>query len=351
MNKTIPLFIGLLVLLLTPARLTASELQLLKVQSGYGLELPGMGTTVTYLAETVNSINASSLQLKVYAPNKLVAPFEILDVVSSRKIQAGFATAGFWAGKIPSSPLFSSVPFGPEAGEYIAWLYYGNGLKLYQQMYDQAGYNVKVLPCGVVVPETSGWFARRIESVEDLKGLKMRFFGLGGKVMSRLGVAVSVMPAGDLFSALEKGAIDATEFSTPAIDQRLGFHKVVKYNYFPGWHQQATILEFLVNGDVWRDLGRERQAILKAGCRSAITMSIAEGEYLQGAAMEKNRDKYQVKTQRWSSEMLAAFEREWEGVVQEESEKDAFFAMAYNDMKTFRQQYLLWKTHGFLPRD
>ncbi|MEM6945936.1 MAG: hypothetical protein AAF565_19505, partial [Pseudomonadota bacterium] len=130
-------------------------------------------------------MSGGTLRMKVYEPGKLVAPFEILDAVSSGKINSGYTTAGYWAGKIPAAPLFSAVPFGPEAGEYMAWLYYGNGLTLYQEMYDQAGYNVKVIPCAVIAPETSGWFAKEIAGVEDLEGLKMRFFGLGGKVMQK----------------------------------------------------------------------------------------------------------------------------------------------------------------------
>ena len=136
--------------------------------------------------------------------------------------------------QFPAAPLFSAVPFGPEAGEYMAWIYFENGLDLYQEMYDQAGFNVKVFPCTIIAPETSGWFAEEITSAEQLDGLKMRFFGLGGKVMQKLGVATTLLPGGDIFPALEQGAIDATEFSMPAIDQRLGFDKLVKYNYLPG---------------------------------------------------------------------------------------------------------------------
>ena len=150
--------------------------------------------------------------MKACELGNLVAPVEILDVVSSGKIKSGFATAGHWAGKIPSASLFSTVPFGTDASEYMAWLYCGNGVTPYQEMHDKAGYNVKVLPCTIIAPETSGWFAEEITSAEQLVGLKMRFFGLGGKVMQKLGVATSLLPGGEIFPALEKGAIEATEF-------------------------------------------------------------------------------------------------------------------------------------------
>jgi TRAP-type mannitol/chloroaromatic compound transport system substrate-binding protein len=139
------------------------------------------------MEERIETLSGGSLKMKVYEPGKLIAPFEILDAVSAGKVNAGYTTAGYWSGKIPAANLFTAVPFGPEAGEYLAWFYYGNGLKLYQEMYDQAGYNVKVIPCSVIAPETSGWFLKEMTSPKDFDGLRMRFFGLGGKVMQKMG--------------------------------------------------------------------------------------------------------------------------------------------------------------------
>jgi TRAP-type mannitol/chloroaromatic compound transport system substrate-binding protein len=145
-----------------------------------------------YIASRLEKASNGQFKIKLYEPGKLVAPFEILDAVSTGKIDAGYASAGFWVGKMPVSPLFSSFPFGPEAGEYPAWMFAGNAMKLYQEMYDRAGYNVKVLICTVLPPETSGWFARPIQSPQNLKGLKIRFFGLGGRVMEKLGASISL---------------------------------------------------------------------------------------------------------------------------------------------------------------
>lgn len=262
----------------------------------------------------------------------------------------GYTTAGYWAGKIPAAPLFSAVPFGPEAGEYMAWLYYGNGLSLYQEMYDQAGYNVKVLPCAIIAPETSGWFAKEINSPEDLNGLKMRFFGLGGKVMQKLGVATSLLPGGEIFPALEKGAIDATEFSMPAIDARLGFHKLVKFNYFPGWHQQATVFELLINKDVWAAASDQHKAILENACKASMADSFAEGEAIQHAALIDNVDNNGVQMKTWNDEMLATFRSTWDEVAKEEAANDAFFAKVHGDMTQFRDGYKIWKENAFLPR-
>ena len=332
-----------------PVALAADKL-LLKTPIAFSTALPGLGSPIPRVADQLKAMSDGTLQMKVYEPGKLVPPFEILESVSSGKINSGYTTAGYWAGKIPASPLFSAVPFGPEAGEYMAWLYYGNGLALYQEMYDQAGFNVHVLPCAVIAPETSGWFAKEINAPEDLQGLKMRFFGLGGKVMQKLGVATSLLPGGEIFPALEKGAIDATEFSMPAIDARLGFHKLVKYNYFPGWHQQATVFELLINKDVWNEMSDQHKAIAENACKASMADSFAEGEAIQHDTLIDNVENNGVIIKQWSPEMLELFSTTWDEVAAEEAANDAFFAKVLEDMKGFRDGYELWKTNAFLPR-
>ncbi|WP_439118657.1 TRAP transporter substrate-binding protein [Marivita sp.] len=335
--------------LTAPAAHAADKL-LLKTPIAFSTALPGLGTPIPRVADQLDLMSGGTLKMKVYEPGKLVDPFEILDAVSTGKINSGYTTAGYWAGKIPASPLFSAVPFGPEAGEYMAWLYYGNGMSLYQEMYDQAGYNVHVLPCAIIAPETSGWFAKEINTPADLEGLKMRFFGLGGKVMQKLGVATSLLPGGEIFPALEKGAIDATEFSMPAIDARLGFHKLVKYNYFPGWHQQATVFELMINKDVWNEATEQHQAIITNACKASMADSFAEGEALQFNAMIDNVENNGVEIKQWSDEMLATFEATWDAVAEEEAANNEFFAKVLADLNDFRDGYSLWKENAFLPR-
>lgn len=342
--------VAALTVMLSASPVYAAKKVLLKVPVAFATNLPGLGKPILDAADYVKGVSGGNVQMKVYEPNKLVAPFEILESVSSGKVNAGYATAGYWAGKIPASPLFSAVPFGPEAGEYMAWLYYGNGMSLYQEMYDQAGYNVKVTPCAIIAPETSGWFSKEINSADDLKGLKMRFFGLGGKVMQKLGVSTSLLPGGEIFAALEKKAIDATEFSLPSVDKRLGFHKIVKYNYFPGWHQQATVFELLINKDTWKSMSEEQQDAVNVACKANMANSYAEGEYGQFEAMKENVEKNGVTIKKWSPEMLDLFKSTWTEVATEEAGKDAFFKKVYDDLSTFRANYELWKQNAFLPR-
>lgn len=349
MKKTLT-SVAIAATMLTAPIAEAADKLLLKTPIAFSTSLPGLGSPIPRVAEQLKLMSGGTLKMKVYEPGKLVPPFEILDAVSSGKINSGYTTAGYWAGKIPAAPLFSAVPFGPEAGEYMAWLYYGNGMTLYQEMYDQAGFNVKVLPCAIIAPETSGWFAKEINQPSDLDGLKMRFFGLGGKVMQRLGVATSLLPGGEIFPALEKGAIDATEFSMPAIDARLGFHKLVKYNYFPGWHQQATVFELLVNKDVWNEASEQHKAIIENACKASVTDSFAEGEAIQHAALIDNVENNGVEIKKWNDEMLATFRENWDAVAKEEAANDAFFAKVLADMTEFREGYAIWKQNAFLPR-
>jgi TRAP-type mannitol/chloroaromatic compound transport system substrate-binding protein len=323
---------------------------LLKVPVCFPTVLPGMGSTMPWVADRIETASNGTLKMQVYEPGKLVAPFEILDSVSTGKINAGYSTAGYWTGKIPAAPLFSAVPFGPEAGEYLAWLFHGDGMKLYQEMYDQAGYNVKVLVCGIIAPETSGWFTKEINSPDDLKGLKMRFFGLGGKVMENLGVSTSLLPGGEIFPALEKKAIDATEFSMPAIDKRLGFYKIAKYNYFPGWHQQATVFELLINKDTWNSMSDHQKMVLEMVTKAATLDAFAYTEAIQAAAMKENIEKHGVTNKYWSPKMLNTFKTAWTQVAKEQSANNAFFKKVWDDLSAFRDEYKLWQTYGFLPR-
>lgn len=334
---------------LSATSLVAAEKKvLLKVPTTFSTNLIGLGTPLPAFKKGLESIS-STLKVKIYEPKKLVAPFEILDAVSSGKVNAGWSTAGYWKGKMPAAAIFSSVPFGPEAPEFFSWLYQGNGLKLYQKMYDDAKYNVHVLPCSISSPETAGWYQKEINSPEDLKGLKMRFFGLGGEVMSKLGASISLLPGGEIFSALEKGVIDASEFSMPVVDQLLGFYKIAKFNYFPGWHQQATVFELLINNKTWDKMSNMQRSAIEMTCKANMTDSLAESEAVQGVVIKENIEKRGVIVKKWSPEMLAAFKGAW-GEALVDLKKDTTFNAVWSDLEEFRADYAYWNNLAFLPR-
>ena len=322
---------------------------LLKVPTAFSTSLPVLGSTILHLKKQVEKASGGSLRMKIYEPGKLLPPFEILDGVSTGKVNAGYAISGYWQGKIPAAAIFSSLPFGPQAPEFLAWLKFGGGMELYQQMYTKYGYNVKVLACGVNPPESSGWFTKPIRSVKDLKGLKIRFYGLGAEVMRKLGASPSLIPGGEIFPALEKKAIDATEYSMPVVDEKLGFYKVAKYNYFPGWHQQSTIFELLINKTFWEKMDKAHRALMEMACNDAITYSMAHGEAAQYKVMERFTKKYGVKIKKWPPKMIASFKKAWKEVARELSAKDPFFKKVYTHLEQFREGYKIWQNHAFLP--
>ena len=227
---------------------------------------------------------------------------------------------------------------------------YDDGHELFQRMYDENGYNVQVIPCGIIAPETSGWFKNEINSLADLEGLNMRFFGLGAEVMQRLGVSTSLLAGGDIFPALERGAIDATEFSMPRIDARLGFYNIAKFNYFPGWHQPATMFALLINKDRWDDLDEIAQNQIEIACMANITDNFAEGEATNFDAMKDNVENNGVTIKQWSPDMLAAFENSWNEVAAELASEDEFFAEVWADLQEFREGYQVWNNNIYLPR-
>ena len=252
---------------------------------------------------------------------------------------------GFWAGKVPALQFFAAVPFGARAGETLAWMYYGGGLELMQEIY--ARHNIYSMPCLVSAPEGSGWFRYEVTSVEELKGLKMRFFGLGAKVMEKFGVSTQLIAPGDIFPALELGTIDAAELSVPAVDLELGFYEVAKHYYFPGWHQPTTLGELMINLDDWNSISPTQQAIIETVCKAQITRSLAESEAIQFKALQELESKGVI-LHRWSPEVLAAFEAAWEEVVVEEAAKDADFARVWDSLQKFREGYKVWGDLGYL---
>ena len=167
-----------------------------------------------------------------------------------------------------------------EPWEYASWWFEGEGATLAAELYHKQ--NIHPLLCSTIGPETAGWYRKPINSLDDMKGLKIRFSGLGGMVLNRIGASATLMAGGEIFAALEKGTLDATEYSMPAIDEILGFYKIAKYNLFPGWHQPSTSTHLLINLDKWKALSKSDQALFEMACTAATMRAITTGEALQG---------------------------------------------------------------------
>lgn len=323
---------------------------LLKTPACFPLGLPGVNTSLKWVAENIEQMSGNTLKMKLYEPGKLIAPLQVLGAVSKGAVNSGYSISGYWEGMIPGSSIFSSIPFGPEAPEFLAWMYSGNGRKLYQKMYDDAGFDVHVIPLGLFCPESAGWFVKPVNTSEDLKGLNIRFYGLGGKVLQKVGASVSLIPGGELFPSLEKGVIDATEFSMPAIDLMMGFHKIAKYNYFPGWHQQATFFELLINKETWNQMSPRQQNLLEMMCKAATLNTLAYTESIQAQAMMAAQQKHGVSIEYLSEDILSALQKSWDEVASELASDSPMFKEAWQDLSAFRKNYDIWGKHGFLSR-
>ncbi len=316
-----------------------------KMQSTFGSKLSVIGETAPRFSRNIKRISGGTLEIKFYEPGALIPSLEGFDAVKKGSVDAVWGTAGYHVGKIPALSWFTAVPFGPAPDEMMAWLYKGGGDKIYDRIYAKHG--LKGLHCGMIAPEASGWFRKEIKSVADLKGLKMRFFGLGALVMQKMGVSTQLLSAADIYPALERGVIDATEFSMPSIDRDLGFYQIAKHYYFPGWHQQASVLELLMNKAKWDKLSDQHQAMIEITCGDSVRNMIALAEFKQPAALDFLRKKG-VTIHQWPPEFLATLKKAWGEVVKEKSAEDPLFKEVAEHYTAFRKQYALWKEYGYL---
>lgn len=310
-----------------------------KMGSAYASTLPQLGTLAKKLDRDIWRVSNGMLEIKFYEPGALVPPLEMFDAVRAGAIDAAFSSPGFWGNKVPALQLFAAIPFGPSAKEFLAWIYFGGGQELFNEIYHKNG--IHSLFCGLIAPEASGWFRKRIRTVDDLKGLKMRFFGLGAKVVKKLGVIPSRLTAGDIFVAFESGDIDAAEFSMPAIDMKLGLHRMVKNYYFPGWHQPSTLFELMVNLKKWESLTASAKAQVEAVCGDNIRYGLAEGEAAQFQAL-KTLQAQGVTIHRWPGEILDALKSAWNEVAKEEAKADKDFSRVWKSLVAFRKDYTIW---------
>jgi TRAP-type mannitol/chloroaromatic compound transport system substrate-binding protein len=301
----------------------------------YGTHLPGLGQPAASLAKLIKEHSGGSLVLELKQPGDGTEPQEILDKVSQGAVDAGFATGSFWAAKLPAASLFSGFPFGPDAKTYLDWFDDGNGLKIYQEMYDHAALKVHVMPCAFGGAEAGGWFAKEIKSKRDLEGLRMRIFGLGARVMSRLGVTTMLVPGGRLPDAFARKEIDAAELYTPAVDQQQGLKDKVKLIYMPGWHQAETVMELIVNQDRWKALNKEQRSVIEKACAETLRSTLADSALNQAEALT-NLAREGVRVETWPDEVLTAFRETWAEIAKEEGNRDYFFKTVLEDIDRFR---------------
>jgi TRAP-type mannitol/chloroaromatic compound transport system substrate-binding protein len=334
---------GMLVGLATEA--SAADRVKWKMQSAFPSKLSVVGESAARYEDVIDELSGGTMKIKFFEPGALIPPFECFDAVSKGSLESCMTTAGYHTGKIPALAWFTAVPFGPEVGEYLAWLEYGGGDEIYNRI--MAEHGLRAHHCAAIAPETSGWFREEITSLDQIKGLKMRFFGLGALVMGKLGASTQLLAAADIYPALERGVIDATEFSMPSIDLSLGFYQIAKFNYFPGWHQQASIGEFLMNPAAHDALNTQQKAWIKYGCSEEIRWTFSRGEAIQFKAMKELQAKG-VNLKRWPDSFIQTFREKWDEVVVEQSAKDPLFKEVADNYYAFDKNYQIWVSNAYL---
>lgn len=307
---------------------------------------PQIGTMAQTLADKLATASDGRIELRLHEPNSLAPNAALFEKLAEGAIDAVWASPSFVAGRGSSFWFFSSLPFGPPAGEYLAWIAYGGGQELMDANY--ARFNIKPLVCTVLPPESGGWFRREIIGVADFKGLRMRFMGIGARVMQKLGVETVALSGGDTFFALQSGAIDAAEFSLPVVDLRFGLDKAAGHYYFPGWHQQSSLVLLLVNLKVWDALSDAQRGLIQSVCGDNVRESLAEGEVQQINALQEIRGRG-VAVHSLPPPVLAALKTAWLQVAKEESAASPDFARIWESYHGFRKTYAEWRSLGYLP--
>ncbi len=326
-----------------PATSRKRRVAVLEVASAWPTSLIHLGALAKRFEADVFRISAGAVEAAVLEPGAKVPEGGLFDGVATGRVDAAFSSPVLWESKSTTFALFGAVPFGPMADEYLAWFYFGGGKKLYEDFYHRHG--VHGVICGMVAPEASGWFRREVRTLDDLKGLKMRAVGLGARVLRKLGVETLPLTSGDIFLALESGAIDAAEFSMPSIDAKLGFQDMAKHYYFPGWHQPSTMIELTVNLERWKELTPMEQAQIETVCGDNVRFGLAEGEAAQFPVLKELLAKG-VRIHRWPGPIMEALETAWKEIVAKEVAKNPDFQKVWKSLKTFREDYAIWNELG-----
>ena len=304
-----------------------------KMVTTWPKNFPGLGSGPENFARFVNEMSDGRLTVHVYGAGEIVPAFEVFDAVSQGVVDAGHGAAYYWKGKIPAAVFFTAVPFGMNAQELNGWLHYGGGLELWREAYAPA--NVIPLAGGNSGVQMAGWFNKEINTVDDLKGLKMRIPGLAGEVFAAAGGTAVRIPGGELYTSLQTGVIDALEWVGPYNDLAFGFHEVAKYYYYPGWHEPGSMLELIVNRQSFEALPADLQAIVTYAARAANQDMLDEFTARNNAALQELVEVHGVQLRRLPDEVLLALWRGSEEVMQQLVASDPMAAKVYASFKSF----------------
>ncbi|WP_297531545.1 TRAP transporter substrate-binding protein [Thalassolituus sp.] len=307
-----------------------------KLVTSWPKNFPGLGTAPERFAEQVEQLSGGRLTIKVYGAGELVPALQVFDAVSQGTAEMGHSGAYYWKGKASAAQFFTSVPFGLTAQEMNGWIQYGGGQALWEEVY--APFNLLPLPGGNTGVQMGGWFNKEINSVDDLKGLKMRIPGLGGEVLARAGGTPVTLPGGEIFTSLQTGTIDATEWVGPYNDLAFGLYKVAEHYYYPGWHEPGSMMEFTINKDAFAELPADLQAIVRITAKAINEDMLAEYTTRNQAALIELKEKHGVDVREFPADVLDKLQALSDEVVAEVAGADPLSQKVYDSYKAYRDQ-------------
>lgn len=326
-----------------PAIVTGKRYQW-KMVTTWPPNFPVLGEGCNLFAQWVEEMSGGRISIHVYGGGELVPALEVFDTVQSGAAELGSGAAYYWAGKIPAAQFFASIPFGMNAQQVNAWLLSGGGLELWEELY--APYGLVPIPGGNTGAQMGGWFNREINSMADLKGLKMRIPGLGGKVLERAGGAPVLLAGGEIYTGLERGVIDAAEWIGPYHDYKMGFHQIAKYYYAPGWHEQGSVLEMIVNKEVYDSLAPDLQAILRAASLRMNHWMLSAFEAQNATYLQKLIDDENVSVRTFPEDVMRQLKAITNDILREMTEQDPFSKKVYDSYMNFKDQVKVWAEHS-----
>lgn len=295
---------------------------------------------VERFAEDVRSMSNGRLSIQVFAGGELVPALQTFDAVSQGSVEMGHGSAYYWAGKVPEAQFFSTVPFGMTVRGMHAWLNHGGGLELWREIY--IPFNVHPIPLGNTGIQMGGWFNKKIETVNDLQGLRMRMPGLGGKVLKMAGGNPVLMSGGEIYTALERGIIDATEWVAPYHDLRLGLNRAARYYYYPGWHEPGTEFELLVNKAKWESLPPDLKKIVETAAAANSEWMYSSMEYKNSRSLQELKEKKNVEVLEFPADVLKELKLMTQRTLEEEAAADPDFRRVYENYSQFMHTYTDW---------
>ncbi len=317
-----------------------SEKREWKMVTSWPLNFPGLGTGANRVAETITRMSGGRITVKVYGAGDLVPALEVFDAVSRGTAELGHSGAYYWKGKHPAAPFFTSVPFGMNATEMNGWLHFGGGLELWHELYSR--FNLIAFPAGNTGVQMGGWFNKPIDSMADLQGLKMRIPGLGGEVLERVGGTPVTLPGSELFTSLQSGAIDATEWVGPMNDLAFGLFRAARYYYSPGWHEPGATLECMINKEAFDSLPNDLQAIVEFACYAENERMLAEYTARNGSALRSLREEHEVDFRQFPEDVMQELRRVSDQVVADTVAGDELGQRILSSYQQFRDDVTAW---------